>query len=96
MEDTTILMFILAGASVILSYVTGNFAQKWVQFKEMLHQAAGMQKEISDLFVALDEALVDDKVSEEEFRKLYDEVTQARTAFGMFLKSIYALIGIAK
>lgn len=96
MEDTTILMFILAGASVVLSYITGNFAQKWVQVKEMLHQAAATQKEISDLFSVLDEALVDDKVSEEEFRKLYDEATQARVAFGLFLKSIYALIGIAK
>ena len=96
MEDTTILMFILAGASVILSYVTGNFAQKWVQVKDMLHQAAALQKEISDMFGVLDEALVDDKVSEEEFKRLYDETMQARSAFGLFLKSIYALIGIQK
>lgn len=81
MDFTAIVSVVLAILTIVLGIVTTNWASKWNQLKSVARAFAQTSEEFSHLAKAVDDALVDDAVSEAEFARIYNEFKETRERF---------------
>ena len=87
----SLLTVVLGALTLLLGFGAANYSQKWAQFKAVMSAIASVSNEFSQLAKQVDEALVDDKVTEEEFQKIYFEFRDVRNQFMGLLDALKAL-----
>lgn len=76
--------------TVLMGYITANAAAGYFAWKDVITQLAVITAALNDAMAYLCEALVDDQVTEEEFRVLFDRTVVIMDESQKLIKQIAA------
>ena len=87
----SLLTIVLGALTLLLGFGAANYGQKWAQFKAVMSAMSATSDEFAQLAKQVDIALADDKVTEEEFERIYMEFRDVRNQFMGLLDALKAL-----
>lgn len=94
MDDSTIIMFLLGGIGLVISWILGSHYTSWNKAKEILRLIEQSATQMSELMKTVNDALYDDKVTEEEFRMMYKELEETIVALNTLWKAMTNVFGV--
>jgi predicted glycoside hydrolase/deacetylase ChbG (UPF0249 family) len=85
---------ILPLAGIVLAYLAAKYGVKFAAAKKLLEAIATETEKVNTMMEAVEDALYDDKVTEEEYRDMYEHLMELKAATEALVKVIKELLGI--
>ena len=96
MDEATIISILSIALTLILGWVGGTWTMNWKKAKELFGLAAQASEEMSEFFKVVNEALVDDTVTEEEYREMMKEFNDLVVASKALWDAMHLVFGTQK